>query len=302
VRVVYVSYDGALDPLGGSQVVPYIVGLSQRGVRYSLVSFEKAERWSDTDARDALQRRLVEAGVRWIALPYHRRPRLLAKALDLSAGARAIRREVGEGGPAIVHCRGDMAMAMARWTRGPSLRLLYDIRGFFADERVEGGSWARGGIVDRAVRRLEAGNWSRADGFVVLTEAARRRLGQRHSSFTPHRVIPTCVDLARFRPDGDPTRKFSVVYGGSMGSAYPSDAIVAFARREGILLDPVYTGKAAAGMIDHIRKGIVPQGSTVVFIHTGGQPALFAQSRALMNHINQGSRARRQSEAKGERR
>lgn len=80
------------------------------------------------------------------------------------------------------------------------------------------------------------------------------------------------------------------------------DAIVAFARREGILLDPVYTGKAAAGMIDHIRKGIVPQGSTVVFIHTGGQPALFAQSRALMNHINQGSRARRQSEAKGERR
>ncbi len=63
------------------------------------------------------------------------------------------------------------------------------------------------------------------------------------------------------------------------------DAILAFARREGILLDPVYTAKAAAGMIDHIQKGIVPRGATVIFVHTGGQPALFAHSRALMKHI-----------------
>ncbi len=63
------------------------------------------------------------------------------------------------------------------------------------------------------------------------------------------------------------------------------DAILGFARREGIFLDPVYTAKAAAGMIDHIRKGIVPQGATVVFVHTGGQPALFEHSRALMRHI-----------------
>ncbi len=63
------------------------------------------------------------------------------------------------------------------------------------------------------------------------------------------------------------------------------DAILAFARREGIMLDPVYTGKAAAGLLDHIRRGIVPRGSTVVFIHTGGQPALFAQSEAIARHI-----------------
>jgi len=63
------------------------------------------------------------------------------------------------------------------------------------------------------------------------------------------------------------------------------DAILTFARREGLLLDPVYTGKAAAGMLDHIRRGVVPRGATVVFIHTGGQPALFAASRALMEHI-----------------
>jgi len=65
------------------------------------------------------------------------------------------------------------------------------------------------------------------------------------------------------------------------------DAILTFARREGIMLDPVYTGKAAAGMLDQIRRGIVPRGATVVFVHTGGQPALFAQSRAILEHIKQ---------------
>ncbi len=52
-------------------------------------------------------------------------------------------------------------------------------------------------------------------------------------------------------------------------------AIDLLARTEGILLDPVYTGKAMAGLLDHIRQGQFSQDQTVVFIHTGGQPALF---------------------------
>jgi len=54
------------------------------------------------------------------------------------------------------------------------------------------------------------------------------------------------------------------------------EAVKMFARYEGLLLDPVYTGRAAAGMIDLIRKGFFKQGETVLFWHTGGQPALFA--------------------------
>lgn len=50
-----------------------------------------------------------------------------------------------------------------------------------------------------------------------------------------------------------------------------------FARRAGIVLDPVYTAKAAAGMIDWIRKGRVSSGETVIFWHTGGHPALFRE-------------------------
>jgi D-cysteine desulfhydrase family pyridoxal phosphate-dependent enzyme len=58
-------------------------------------------------------------------------------------------------------------------------------------------------------------------------------------------------------------------------------AIQLMARTEGILLDPVYTGKAMAGMIDHVRRGKVPPGSTVVFVHTGGTPALFAYAAEM---------------------
>jgi len=54
------------------------------------------------------------------------------------------------------------------------------------------------------------------------------------------------------------------------------EAVRLLAKYEGLLLDPVYTGRAAAGMIDLIRKGFFKKDETVLFWHTGGQPALFA--------------------------
>jgi D-cysteine desulfhydrase family pyridoxal phosphate-dependent enzyme len=55
-----------------------------------------------------------------------------------------------------------------------------------------------------------------------------------------------------------------------------AEAIRTVARSDGILLDPVYTGKAMAGLIDLVRKGAIGKGQTAVFLHTGGAPALFA--------------------------
>jgi D-cysteine desulfhydrase family pyridoxal phosphate-dependent enzyme len=55
-----------------------------------------------------------------------------------------------------------------------------------------------------------------------------------------------------------------------------NEAIRLFAQTEGVIIDPVYTAKAAAGLIDHVRTGRVPPDATVVFLHTGGTPALFA--------------------------
>jgi len=58
------------------------------------------------------------------------------------------------------------------------------------------------------------------------------------------------------------------------------EAVNLFAKYEGLLLDPVYTGRAAAGMIDLIRKGFFTKDETILFWHTGGQPALFAEKYA----------------------
>ncbi|MGB3209264.1 MAG: D-cysteine desulfhydrase [Desulforhopalus sp.] len=81
---------------------------------------------------------------------------------------------------------------------------------------------------------------------------------------------------------GDVDRNDVVCYSDYVGPGYslPTDSMIEavklFATEEAILLDPVYSGKAAAGLIDLVRKGVFPKGSNVVFLHTGGSPALYA--------------------------
>jgi D-cysteine desulfhydrase/L-cysteate sulfo-lyase len=63
------------------------------------------------------------------------------------------------------------------------------------------------------------------------------------------------------------------------GYGIPTEAAVEatrlFARTEGVILDPIYTGKAAAGMIAHVREGRYKPDDVLVFVHTGGMPAIF---------------------------
>ncbi len=81
---------------------------------------------------------------------------------------------------------------------------------------------------------------------------------------------------------GGITRESIVCYDEYVGPGYsiPTDSMIEavrlFAANEGILLDPVYSGKAAAGLIDLVRKNTFPEGANVLFLHTGGSPALYA--------------------------
>ena len=56
------------------------------------------------------------------------------------------------------------------------------------------------------------------------------------------------------------------------------EAVQLLAKTEGILLDPVYTGKAVAGLIDLIRKGNFNKEDNILFVHSGGSPALYANT------------------------
>jgi D-cysteine desulfhydrase len=71
------------------------------------------------------------------------------------------------------------------------------------------------------------------------------------------------------------------------GYSLPTDsmteAVKLFARLEGILLDPVYTGKAAAGLIDLVRQGRFRTDENILFVHTGGSPALYAYQSILLD-------------------
>jgi D-cysteine desulfhydrase/L-cysteate sulfo-lyase len=58
------------------------------------------------------------------------------------------------------------------------------------------------------------------------------------------------------------------------------------ARTEGLMLDPIYTGKAMAGLIDHAQRGVLGPEDTVVFVHTGGLPAMFAFSDAIIRSLD----------------
>lgn len=77
-------------------------------------------------------------------------------------------------------------------------------------------------------------------------------------------------------------------FGDYVGPGYslPTDgmteAVKLLARTESILLDPVYSGKAMAGLIDQVRKGSFPEGANVLFLHTGGSPALYAYLDTFM--------------------
>ena len=70
--------------------------------------------------------------------------------------------------------------------------------------------------------------------------------------------------------------------GYSLPTPEMAEAVRLLARTEGILLDPVYTGKAMSGLIDLVRKGYFPKGSRVLFVHTGGSPALYVYQEAVL--------------------
>ena len=73
--------------------------------------------------------------------------------------------------------------------------------------------------------------------------------------------------------------------GYSLPTASMVEAVQMLARTEAILLDPVYTGKAMAGLIDLVRKGYFRKGEHVLFAHTGGSPALYAYEKVILEGV-----------------
>lgn len=228
--VLYISYTGLMDPLGQSQVLQYVLALGRSGYRMTVLSFEKPNALADKDRVAAMRRSCEEAGVDWRPRVWHNRPvGSLATLYDLAAGraqgiqiAREIRAD-------IVHCRSYIASLMGLAVkRATGARLIFDMRGFWPDERVDGGIWSKSSLTYNIFKRVERSLFLNADHIVSLTKAGVREYEAfEYMKDLPPKstVIPTCTNLDLFQPEEVSREGFTLGYVGSVGSWYLFDAV-----------------------------------------------------------------------------
>jgi glycosyltransferase involved in cell wall biosynthesis len=196
-----------LEPLGQSQVLAYLEKLAADR-RIHLISYEKRSDWADRERRDAIAARIAAAGIGWHPLRYHKSPSALATAYDVAVGTAKAIALVARHRLSIVHARSYVPALIALGVkRVTGARFLFDIRGLWADERVDGGLWPAGGRLYRAAKSLERRFFKAADHVVTLTHAsaaAIRGFPYLARKSPPITVIPTCADLDRFKSAAGP--------------------------------------------------------------------------------------------------
>ena len=227
MRILYISYDGLLEPLGQSQVLEYLQLLSVEH-EIDLITFEKSADWADVARRDAVAEAVRRARIRWTPLRYHRAPAMPATAYDLARGWMAAEAVVRRRRIQLVHVRSYIPAIIAlALKRRHAVPFVFDMRGFWPDEKVDAGTWTRGSLVHRAAKALERRALLDADVVVSLTRAgveAMRRFEYLAGGGTWFEVIPTCTNLARFTPPARPGRDdrdgLRLGYVGNIGGWY----------------------------------------------------------------------------------
>lgn len=227
--ILYISYTGLLDPLGQSQVLQYVRALAASH-QISVLSFEKPQALADTARVQELKVDCEAEGIAWHPRVWHNRPiGAMATAFDLLAGSRHAIRLARAQNVQVVHCRsyiaGLMGLAVKRAT---GARYVFDMRGFWPDERVDGGIWSKGSLNYRLFKRAERILFLGANHVVSLTKAGIREF-ERFDYLQEHMpassVIPTCTNLDLFRAVESPREGFTLGYVGSVGSWYLFHAV-----------------------------------------------------------------------------
>ena len=233
-----------LDPLGQTQVLPYLKQLAEVGVEFTLLSFERPVAYTD-EGRERCRRlhdELKQHGIDWHWLPYHKTPSLPATAYDVFAGYRLARRLVRDKQIELAHARSHIPATIAlRLKRRLGTKMIFDVRGLLADEYVDANHWRKDSIPYRLTKNTETSGLKAADGVVTLTQKIWDvikdwdSLRDRH---VPHAVVPCCADLEVFRFDSaarSERRKelgvedrFVLVYSGSIDGWYLTEEMCDF--------------------------------------------------------------------------
>lgn len=203
-QVLYISYDGMTDPLGQSQVLPYICGLSKQGYSFTLISCEKPERYYSYKA--IIQQICQENSIDWRPLIYHKSPPILSTIWDVYQMQKLAYRLEEEKSFSIVHCRGYISALLGLGLkRRFGTKFLFDMRGLWADEKVDAGAWRLNHPIYKLVykffKKKEKEFFLNADHTVSLTERGKQEI----QSWDYMRevadnisVIPCCADMNLF--------------------------------------------------------------------------------------------------------
>ncbi|UTW60650.1 glycosyltransferase [bacterium SCSIO 12741] len=233
INVLYITYDGLLDPLGQSQVLPYLKGLYREGYRFHIISFEKK-----TPTPEDFQRLFGDAkDWNWHWMEYHKSIPIWSQYSMLNKMLRKAKTVASDNALEIVHCRSYFpAWVGHKLQRELGLKFVFDMRGFWADERIEGGIWnANNPLYSWAYRyfkKKESQWFEQCDALISLTETGKSIIAnQWNVPATKITVIPCCADLNLFSAERGDSKEYDLGYVGSIGTWYMLEEMVQFFSR-----------------------------------------------------------------------
>ena len=205
--ILYLTRNGLLEPLGQSQVMSYLKGLS-RDYQIALITFEKPEDLADTQAMAKADADCKAHGIDWRPKSFRRRPKLLAPAWCMFEMFWSALQAARRGNVQLIHARSYLpaaaAWAVFRLTGTP---FIFDMRALWPEELITAGRLQRGSIVHKVLTRLEKVCLRDAAAVVSLTDAAVGYLQDQYPTELQGQriaVIPTCADLQRFKRSNKP--------------------------------------------------------------------------------------------------
>jgi len=214
-RILYITFDGVLEPLGRSQVLNYILGLSRVGFRFTLISLERATNLQSEALTLACETELSTHGVRWLRYPFASRSlRGVLKNcyVTLSAAYNVVREEK----TSFIHGRSYVpafiGWLLKNFTGTP---YIFDMRGYWIDELADEGRWFKSRVAYQVGKRIERLLLKNALAIVTLTELQGADLKNgllKNYADTPIRTITTCADYVEFAPVGLSQRQIPSEY------------------------------------------------------------------------------------------
>ena len=222
-KILYISYDGLLEPLGQSQILSYLKILS-KDFSISVLSFEKKKDWLNKKNVSSVKTVVDQCSLDWINLSYTSRPYVISTLYDIAKGICKAFYIVLTKKIEIIHARGDISALIAFIvTRFKNLKFIFDMRGFWADERVDWGIWKKKNSSYFVFKFLENQFFTKADAIVSLTKVGIDRIKEMveiDEKKIEIKVIPTCADLKLFSLSKETPSKLVMAHVGAVESRY----------------------------------------------------------------------------------